>query len=286
MGNRNNLINEIEQDRDKILYPNELHTPIFILGKEYKNIKTDEIGNYIDRSNSIFNIRVRPPKTPLNDFDNKVFMALLHIALIDENKTITDNGKGIHNAVIKTKTTYYHIAKVLKLHDKGEIYNKIKKSLRKLNVTIVSIDYKKNSLFFDDNPLVKISSNNDGNIIFYFNQILTKNIIGEFEPNYTLLKLNDFSELENKASSILIPYLKTLTFDNKAIKLTTILKNIYGLDDETYNNLHRRNIDKYLNNIINALLELINNENKKPIINNIELVIKSPKNESYIIVKK
>lgn len=286
MGNRNNLINEIEQDRDKILYPNELHTPIFILGKEYKNIKTDEIGNYIDRSNSIFNIRVRPPKTPLNDFDNKVFMALLHIALIDENKTITDNGKGIHNAVIKTKTTYYHIAKVLKLHDKGETYNKIKKSLRKLNVTIVSIDYKKNSLFFDDNPLVKISSNNDGNIIFYFNQILTKNIIGEFEPNYTLLKLNDFSELENKASSILIPYLKTLTFDNKAIKLTTILKNIYGLDDETYNNLHRRNIDKYLNNIINALLELINNENKKPIINNIELVIKSPKNESYIIVKK
>lgn len=286
MGNRNNLINEIEKDRDKLLYPNELHTPIFILGKEYKNLKTDDIGNYIDRSNNVFDIRVRPPKTPLNDFDNKVFMALLHIALIDENKTIYDNGKGIHNAVIKTKTTYYHIAKILELDISGKTYEKIKKSLNKLDLTIISINYKDKSLFFDNNPLVKISSDNDANIIFYFNQILSKNIIGEFEPNYTLLHINDFTKLENKASSILIPYLKTLNFNNKAIKLTTIIKSIYGLDDETYNNLHRRNIDKYLNNIINSLLELINNENKEPIINNIELVIKSPKNESYIIVKK
>lgn len=288
MQNRNNLINVIEKDRDKLLYPNELHNPIFIMGKEYKNLKEDEFGYYIDRSWGNLIIKIRPPKTPLNYFDNNVFVALLHILLSSDDKIYFDNDKGIHNAVLETKTTYYHIAKILKLHDKGTTYNKIKKSLQKLNLTLITIEDKDHKLYFDSFQLIKLSADREGNIFtsLQFNQLISKNILGEFKPNYTLLHINDFTELENKPSGILIPYLKTLTFDNKAIKLTTILKYVYGLDDESYNNLERYSKTKYLNSIINALLELINNENKEPIINNIELVIKSPKNESYIIVKK
>ena len=287
MQNGNNLINEIEKDRDKLLYPNELHNPIFIIGKEYKNLKVDEVSNYIDRSWGNLIIKIRPHhKKPLNEFDSKIFIALLHIALTNENKVFFDYNKGIHNAILETQTTYYQIAKILKMPDSGQTYKYIKQSLTKFNNTIVDINYKDNKFAFDSFQLIKSFADKDDNIIFQFNQLLSKNIIGEFEPNYTLLHINDFTKLENKASSILIPYLKTLTFSNKAIKLTTIVKNIYGLDDETYNNLERYSKTKYLNNIINSLLELINNENKEPIIDNIELVIKSPKNESYIIVNK
>lgn len=188
MQNRNNLINEIEKDRDKLLYPNELHNPIFIMGKEYKNIKTDDIGNYIDRSWGNLIIKIRPPKTPLNYFDNNVFMALLHILLSNDDKFYFDNNQGIHNAVLETKTTYYQIAKVLKLHDKGTTYFKIKKSLQKLNHTIISIEHKEHKLYFDSFQLIRLSADKEGNIntSLQFNQLLSKNILGEFEPNYTL----------------------------------------------------------------------------------------------------
>lgn len=287
MQNGNNIIKEVEQDRNKLLYPNELHNPIFIMGKEYKNLKIDEVGKYIDRSWGNLIVKIRPHhKKPLNYFDNNIFIALLYILLSSDDKKFLYNDKGIHNAVIEIKTSYYQIAKLLKMPDSGQTYKYIKQSLTKFNNTIVDINYKNDKFAFDSFQLIKSFADKENNIIFQFNQLLSKNILGEFEPNYTLLHTNHFIELENKASSILIPYLKTLTFDNKAIKLTTILKYVYGLDDESYNNMTSSNKAKALNNIINALLELINKENKEPIINNIELIIKSPKNESYIIVKK
>lgn len=277
------MSNDINE-RDKALYPNELKSSLFTLSKEYKGLLSDDIGYYIDMSNKDYNIKVYPPKTPLNEFECKVFIALLHIALTDDNAIWLRSGNDEFKANIRATASYYKITKLLKIDDGNKTLIRIKKAFEKINSTYISIDTKNdNSLRVFKKPLVEIDSNTDGkfvNLTFY--EIITKNIM-EFRQNYTLLHLNNFIKLKNRASSILIIYLKTLN-NVPEIKLPTIVQNIYNLNNESYKNLKRSTRDKYLTDTIEALQELINNENKEPIINNIKLVVKSPKSKGYIII--
>lgn len=272
-------------ERDKALYPNEIKSSLFTLSKEYKGLLSDDIGYYLDMSNKDYDIKVYPPKTPLDEFECKVFVALLHIALTDDTAVWFRSNSDEFKASIRTSTSYYKVMKLLGINDDKYTYIRIKKAFEKINSTYISVDTKNdNSLRVFKKPLVGIDSDTEGNFVYLtFYEIIVKNIM-RFKRNYTLLHLNNFIKLKNRASSILILYLSTLK-DIPEVSLPTIVQNLYNLDNESYKNLHRSTRDKYLTDTIEALQELINNENKEPIINNIKLVIQKPKSKSFIKIK-